>query len=190
MRKRHNATFTTNTLVYGALLAAVAVVLGRVTAVYPAPGVKYTLDKFVLFMSGMFLGPVWGGLIGFVADCLGGMLFGIGWFPQLCIPAVLYGVFGGIFRKMLLKKLSVIRLAVAYLFPILIGSVLYQSVALAATYSAATLWEATYAYLLARSVQFSIMLVLEVALIYILMQTNLFARVGLWPTIQRKPKGS
>ena len=176
-------------LVYSALFAALAIVFGRLTAVYPVPGAKYTLDKFILFLSGMFFGPIGGGMIGFVADFIGGHLFGIGWTAPLCVPAILYGVFGGLFRNMLLKKFTLPRLTLAYLFPIVVGSILYQSPVLALLYSASTFWEATYAYLLSRSIQFAIMLVLEVALIYILMKTDLFARVGLWPSVKTR-KGS
>lgn len=183
---KNRSALTVKILVYGALLAAMAVVLGRVTAIYPAPGMKYTLDKFVLFMSGMFLGPAVGSLVGFVADLAGGLLFGQGWFPQLCVPAVLYGLFGGIFQKLLIKKLNLPRLALAYAFPVVIGSILYQSPVLAATYSPTTFWEATCAYLLSRSVQFSIMLVLEVVLIYVLIKTNIFTRIGMWPPVTLK----
>ena len=179
--KKENNRFSAKHLAYGALFAAIAVVFGRFTAVYPFPGAKYTLDKFVLFMSGMFFGPAAGAMIGFIADFIGGHLFGIGWTAPLCVPAVLYGLFGGIFRKMLRKNFTLPRLTVAYLFPIIIGSVLYQSPVLAALYYGSTFWEATYTYLVSRSVQFAIMLVLEVALIYILIQTNIFSRVGLWP---------
>ena len=172
--------FSAKKLVYGALFAALAIVLGRITAVYPIPGVKYALDKFVLFLSGMFFGPVAGGMIGFVADFIGGHLFGIGWTAPLCVPAILYGVFGGLFRKYLLKNFTLPRLALSYLFPIVIGSILYQSPVLALLYSPTTFWTATCTYLLSRSVQFAIMLVLEAGLIYGLIKANIFSRTGLW----------
>ena len=183
---QQNIRFPAKKLVYGALFAALAIVFGRFTAVYPVPGAKYTLDKFILFLSGMFFGPLAGGMIGFIADFIGGHLFGIGWTAPLCVPAILYGVFGGIFRGYLLKKFTLPRLTLAYLFPIVIGSILYQSPVLAALYSSATFWEATCAYLLSRSVQFAIMLVLEVGLIYVLVRTNIFSRTGLWPNYKTK----
>ena len=171
----------TRTIAYGALFAAMAIVFGRVTVVYLPPDAKYTLDKFVLFLSGMCFGPVAGACIGFVADFLGGLLLGIGFTPQLCLPAVIFGLFGGIFRKMLQKNFTLLRLVFAYLFPTVIGAVLWQSAALAWTFNAANFWVSLKYYLLTRSVQFSIMLVLEVALIYVLVKTNIFARAGLWP---------
>ena len=181
MKQTNSGRFSAKHLVYSALFAAIAIILGRFTAVYPVPGAKYTLDKFVLFMSGMFFGPAAGSMIGFIADFIGGHLFGIGWTAPLCVPAVLYGFFGGIFRKMLQKNFRLSRLTFAYLFPIVIGSILYQSPVLALLYSPTTFWEATVTYLASRSIQFALMLILEVTLIYVLICTNIFSRVGLWP---------
>ena len=168
-------------LIYSALFAALAAILGQLLVIRPAPDMKYTLDKSVIFLSGMLFGPVIGGMVGFVADFVGGQCFGVGFNPILCVPAVLYGVFGGVFRHMLARKLTVPRLAAAYLFPVVLSSVLYQSAALALVYHSATFQQAFLLNLLARSVQFLIMLVLETAILYTLFSTGLFSRAGLWP---------
>ena len=190
MQQKSSNRFSTKLLAYGALLAALAIVFGRATVFYLPPDAKYTLDKFVLFMSGMFFGPLLGAFIGFVADFLGGMLFGIGFTPQLCVPAILFGLFGGIFRNFLKKKFTWSRLAFAYLFPTVIGSIVYQSAALALTFYPSTFWFNFQYYLFNRTIQFAVMLVLEVALIYILLtKTNVFHRTGLWTNTKTK-KGS
>lgn len=190
MQQTSSNRFSTKLLAYGALLAALAIVFGRATVFYLPPDGKYTLDKFVLFLSGMFFGPLPGAFIGFTADFLGGLLFGIGFTPQLCVPAVLFGFFGGLFRPFLKKKFTLARLGIAYLFPTVIAAILYQSAALALTFYASTFWINFKLYLFTRSIQFAIMLVLEVALIYILLtKTNIFSRVGLWPNLKNK-KGS
>lgn len=182
MQQKSSNRFTTKLLAYGAVLAALAIVFGRATVMYLPPDGKYTLDKFVLFLAGMFFGPVPGAIIGFVADFLGGLLFGIGFTPQFCVPAVLFGFFGGLFQGFLKKKLTLVRLGFAYLFPTVIAAILYQSAALALTFYPATFWLNFKLYLFSRSIQFTIMLVVEVALIYLLLtKTNIFSRVGLWP---------
>lgn len=186
MNRKQSPSIAVKVLVYSAVFAAMAAVLGQLLAVRPTPSSKYTLDKFVLFLSGMFFGPLVGGMVGFVSDFAGGNLFGQGWFPQLCVPSILFGVFGGVFRNMLCRKCSIPRLTVAYLFPTVLGAILYQSAALTLTYSANVFWPSFCAYLLSRSIQFSIMLVLEVALIYILIKTDIFARIGLWPRQKKK----
>lgn len=190
MQQTSSSRFSPKLLAYGALLAALAIVFGRATVFYLPPDAKYTLDKFVLFMSGMFFGPVLGAFIGFVADFLGGLLFGIGFTPQLCVPAIVFGLFGGLFQKMLKKKFTLVRLGFAYLFPTVIGAILYQSAALALTFYQSTFWINFKLYLLTRSIQFAIMLVLEVSLIYLLLtKTNIFSRAGLWPALKNR-KGS
>ena len=173
--------FTTKVIVYGALFAALAAVLGQLLAVRPVENMKFTLDKFVICYSGMFFGPVVGGMVGFVAEFAGGHLFGRGFTLWLCFPAVFYGLCGGFFRHYLAKKFTIPRLTVAYLCPTVIGAVLVQSVALAVTYNASAFWEALGTNLMFRTVQFSIMLVLEVLILYFLTITGIFNRVGLWP---------
>ncbi len=182
MQKSHaSVRFTTKVIVYGALFAALAAVLGQLLAVRPMPNMKFTLDKFVIFYSGMFFGPVVGAMVGLVSEFAGGHLFGSGFTPWLCFPAVFYGMCGGFFRHALAKKFILPRIALAYFCPTVIGAVLVQSVALAATYNAATFWEALASNLLFRTIQFSIMLVLEVLILYFLTRTGIFNRVGLWP---------
>ena len=140
-KNNHQTRFTTKMLVYGALFAALAAVLGQLLAIRPTESMKFTLDKFILFLSGMFFGPVAGGMVGFVAEFAGGNLFGRGFTLWLSIPAIAYGVFGGVFRHMLAKKFTIPRLTLAYLCPTALGAVLIQSAALAWTYNAATFWE-------------------------------------------------
>ena len=187
-KNKNTMSMTTKVIVYGALFAAMAAVLGQLLAIRPTPDMKFTLDKFVLFLSGMFFGPLVGGMVGLVAEFAGGNLFGMGFTPWLCLPAVLYGVSGGLFRHMLAKKFTIPRLTVAYLCPTVIAAVLIQSAALAWTYNAATFKEALYTNLITRSIQFTIMLVVEVTIIYVLMKTGIFTKAGLWPP-QRKEKG-
>lgn len=188
MKKNSKMLITTRTLVFAALFAALAAVLGQLLAFRPMEHMKFTLDKFILFLSGMFFGPLVGGMTGFVAEFAGGNLLGRGFTIWLCVPAVLYGVCGGLFRGMLKRRFTIPRLALAYLLPTVVGAVLIQSAALAFTYNAATFWEAFCTNLGFRSIQFAIMEVVEVALIYFLVNSNVFARVELWPTVKKEQK--
>lgn len=183
-KRQSSAMMATKVLVYGAMFAALAAVLGQLLPVRPMPEMKFTLDKFLLFLSGMFFGPVVGGMVGFVAEFAGGNLFGMGFTPWLCFPAVFYGVCGGLFRGMLAKKFTIPRLALAYLIPTVIGAWLVQSVALAWTYGPFA--EKVFVNLGFRAVQFSIMMVVEVPLIYYLVKSKLFNRVGLWPPAKKR----
>ena len=182
---RTKRTQAVKALVYSAMLAALSVVMARVLCFATPDGVRWSLDKFPLFLAGMFFGPVMGGLTGFVADFTGSLMQ-FGFNPLLCPPAILYGVFGGLLRRYIQKNPSVIRLGLSYLFPVVIGSILYQSCMLAFLYFDGTYTAGVLYYLGTRSIQFSIMLVAETLIIYALMKSNIFTRLGVWPPIKFK----
>ena len=173
-------TVTTRKLAYCALLAAVSIVMARLLSFATPDGIRWSADKFPLFLAGMLFGPLAGGMTGFVADLLGSLIQ-FGFNPFLCPPAILYGVFGGLFRWFLVKKFSVLRLGAAYLCPVVLGSILYQSCALSCFYFSGTFGAGVLYYLGTRTFQFSIMLVVEVLLITTLMKMNVFTRLGVWP---------
>lgn len=170
---------STKALVSCALLAALSVVMARVLCFATPDGVRWSLDKFPLFLAGLLFGPVLGGLTGFTADFLGSIMQ-FGFNPLLCPPAILYGVFGGLMRHFIRKNPSILRLGISYLLPVLLGSILYQSLALSYVYFDGTLWAGFLYYLGTRTFQFSIMLVIETAVIYLLLKANIFGRIGLW----------
>ncbi|MBO5892321.1 MAG: folate family ECF transporter S component [Oscillospiraceae bacterium] len=177
-------TSPTKTITVCALLAAISIVMARLLSFATPGGVRWSLDKFPLFLAGMLFGPLMGGLTGFAADSLGSLMQ-FGFNPILCPPAVLYGVIGGLFRWYLKKNPSIFRLAVSYLCPIVFGSILYQSCALTYLYFDGTFREGLIYYLSTRSVQFAIMLVVEVSIIYSLMKFKVFSRLGLWSPVKR-----
>ncbi len=177
-----NGRMATRALACCAMLAAISVVLARLLSFAPIPEIRVSLDKFPLFLAGLFFGPLAGSLVGFVADFTGCLLSPYGFNPVLCPPAILYGLFGGLFSMMLRNKLSLPRLVLSYLCPVALGSLLYQSVALAWVYSASTFWEAFYGHLASRSIQFAIISVLEIAITFLLLKSRIFERLHIWPS--------
>ena len=185
MKKTHPTSMATKTIAYCALLAAISIIMARLLSYAQPGGVRWSLDKFPLFLAGMLFGPLAGSLTGFVADFTGSLMQ-FGFNPAFCPPAILYGLCGGLFRYFLAKKPSVVRLAVSYLPPVALGSVLYQSAALAWVYNSSTFWVAFSGYLVSRGIQFAVVLVLEVAALYLLIKTKIFNRLGVWPPIKKK----
>lgn len=177
---KQNATTPLKALVYSAMLAAISVVMARVLCFATPDGVRWSLDKFPLFLAGMFFGPVMGALTGFVADFTGSLMQ-FGFNPLLCVPAVLYGLCGGLLRRYLVKNTSLFRLILSYAVPVVVGSVLYQSCILAKLYFDGVYSQGVIYYLGTRSIQFSIMLVVETLILYTLIKTNIFTRLGVWP---------
>ena len=130
-QQKRKPVISTRTLAYCALLAALSVVLARLIIPMPDESTRFSIEAVPIYMSGMLFGPLAGGLVGFAADFIGCMFSGYGFNPLFCLPPILYGVFGGIFRYYLARKISIPRLIIGFLPPIIFGSILYQSVALA-----------------------------------------------------------
>ena len=172
---------TTKTLAYCALLAALSVVLARLVIPMPAADTRFSIEAVPVFLAGMLFGPIPGALVGFTADFVGCLFSPFGFNPIFCVPPILYGLAGGIFRHYVCQKVSPIRLALALLPPVVLGSIVYQSLTLSFIYFDGGLWAGFLYYLTARSIQFGITLVLDTLVIYVLCKANIFQRLGVWP---------
>ena len=180
------ALMTTKTLAYCALLTALSVVLARLFGLMPEESSRYSIEAVPIFLAGMLFGPIAGAMVGFSADFIGCLFSPFGYNPIFCIPPILYGVFGGVFRHFLGKKISLLRLGISFLPPVVLGSVLYQSFSLAYVYYFETFWEGLLLKLSTRSIQFAIVLVADVLILWLLFKANIFVRLGVWPPIKRK----
>lgn len=180
---------TTKTLAGCALLAALSVVLARLIIPMPDSSTRFSIEAVPIFVAGMLFGPLAGGMVGFVADATGTLFSGYGFNPIFCLPPILYGVCGGLFRTLLAKGVNVPRLTISILPPVVFGSILYQSMTLAYTYPKLGTFMQTFIFNLAtRSVQFAITAVLDILVIYLIFKANVFARIGLWPSRKRNDK--
>ena len=177
---------TTRTLAYCALLAALNVVLARLIGLMPDPSTRFSIEAIPLFLAGMLFGPLAGGMVGFAGDFIGCLFTPFGYNPIFCIPPILYGVFGGLLRHFIAKNTSIWRIALAFLLPVALGSILYQSATLAFMYYDGAFWEGFILKLTTRSVQFAITWVADVAAIYLLLKSNIFTRMRLWPPVKKQ----
>ena len=174
-------TMTTKTLAYCALLAALSVVLARLIIPMPNVTTRFSIEAVPIYLAGMLFGPMAGALVGFSADLVGCLFSGYGYNPLFCLPPILYGVFGGLLRRWLMGKPGLPRLAVSFLPPVVLGSILWQSAALSYVYNSKGSFQASLVYFLStRTVQFAVTLVLDVLIIYLLMKSRVFDRMGLW----------
>ena len=180
---------TVRTLTYCALLAALSVVLARLIGLMPDAASRFSIESVPIFLAGMFFGPLAGGMVGFVADFVGCMFSPFGYNPVFCIPPILYGVFAGVFRPYLEKGVTLLRLFLAFLPPVVLGSLLYQSAMLSWFYfkgSRGGFLQGYLFYLGSRGIQFAIVIVLDVVLIRLLVKSGIFHRMGLWTSKERK----
>lgn len=172
---------STKTLAYCAMLTALSVVFARLMGLMPSESVRFSIEAVPIFLAGLLFGPALGGCVGFAADFIGCLFSPYGFNPIFCIPPILYGVFAGLLRPLLRNQMSVWRLAMAWLLPIVLGSLLYQSAALAFIYyKDGPFFQGFVYYLSTRTVQFSITFVADVLVTYLIFKAKLFDRMGLW----------
>lgn len=177
---------TTKTLAYCALLAALSVVLARLIIPMSNVTTRFSIEAVPIYLAGMLFGPMAGALVGFSSDLVGCLFSGYGYNPLFCLPPILYGVFGGLLRRWLMGKPGLPRLAVSFLPPVVLGSILWQSAALSYVYNSKGSFQASLVYFLStRTVQFAVTLVLDVLIIYLLMKSRVFDRMGLWQTSEK-----
>ena len=161
-------------------------VLARLIVPMPNVTTRFSIEAVPIYLAGMLFGPMAGALVGFSSDLVGCLFSGYGYNPLFCLPPILYGVFGGLLRRWLMGKPGLPRLAVSFLPPVVLGSILWQSAALSYVYNSKGSFQASLVYFLStRTVQFAVTLVLDVLIIYLLMKSRVFDRMGLWQTPEK-----
>jgi ECF transporter S component (folate family) len=174
-----------------AMLAALSVIFARLIVPMPNAFTRFSIEAIPIVIAGVLFGPLAGGVVGFVADLVGCLFSGFGYNPIFCVPPILYGVLPGLMRFLLFKKTDLLRIALVYLPPVVIGSILYQSWSLATVYTKPTGFSATLTYFLTtRSIQFAVTFVIDVVLTWLLFRSGLFARTGLWKAPKETANGS
>ena len=182
MRKSTNTAMKTRTLVTCALLAAITVVLARLVIPMPNATTRFSIEAVPVFLAGMLFGPIPGMLVGFAADAVGCLFSGYGYNPLFCVPPLLYGLCGGLFRPLLARKMNIGTIALAFLPAVALGSILYQSWSLAFVYNAKGTFKASFLYFLStRSAQFAVTFVLDVLIVWALYKCKVFQAAKLWP---------
>ena len=171
-----NRKMTTKTLAYCALLAALQVAMARLFGLMPSEFTRFSIEAVPTVIAGILFGPVAGSLVGFTADLVGCLFSGYGYNPLFCIPPILYGVCGGLFRPLLAKRMNFWNILLTLLFPVAAGSILWQSFALGMVSGKGFMF-----FFTTRSIQFAITIVVDAVIIHLLFKTKVFRHMGVWP---------
>lgn len=100
MQKNRKITWDTRTLVFVGLLAAMHIVLTRLIVI-ELGSYRITIGCVCTILSGLWLGPVAGGVCGLISDLLGCLIKGYAVNPLITIAAVLWGLLPGFARPLL-----------------------------------------------------------------------------------------
>ena len=136
----------------------------------------------------MLFGPLPGALVGFVADFVGCLFSGYGYNPMFCVPPILYGLCAGLFQPLLVKKTSILTIALSFLPAIALGSILYQSFSLAFVYGGDAKMAFFLTKLATRSVQLGVTFVIDVLVVWLLYKSKVFTAAKLWPPVKYESK--
>lgn len=177
------ATFNTYALTVCALLTALSVVLARLLTVIPSEVSRYSLEAIPIVLAGLLFGAVPGAAVGFAADFIGCLFSPYGYNPIFCLPPILYGLWAGLMGRYVLTRPSLLRAALAFFPAAAVGSVLYQSGALALVYGGSAKLSFFTTQLAVRSVQFLVTAAVDTVLVTVLLRSG-----ALKPVLQRRAR--
>ena len=170
-------TFSTYSLTVCALLTAMSVVLARVLTLIPAETTRISLEALPIVLAGLLCGPIPGALVGFAADLIGCLFSPFGYNPIFCLPPILYGLLAGLVRRYVLEKSTLPRTALAFFPAALLGSVLWQSMALALVYGGDAKQAFFLTKLVSRSIQFALTASVDTLIVWLLLRRGALSGV-------------
>lgn len=179
-------TMSTRTLSACALLCALNVIFARFMTVMPSAVARCSIEGVPVVLAGYFFGPVAGMLVGFVGDTVGCLFSGYGWNPIISITPMMVGAFAGILRPLVYKTekpWDIWRIAVTVLPSKVLGSIYWTSQCL--------VWlgftkKGLPTLMAARTVEALIEFVLETIVLFLLLRTGVFRRMGIFPPAEGK----
>lgn len=87
----------TRKLVIASVLCALAIVSKAYLTIFLPPDIKVSATAVPVMLTGIFLGPVFGGLCGIVTDILGTLLSGLSINPGITFSWALFGIIPSLF---------------------------------------------------------------------------------------------
>ena len=162
--------FNTYALTVCALLTALSVVLARVLTLIPAETTRISLEAVPIVLSGLLFGPIPGAVVGFAADLIGCLFSPFGYNPIFCVPPILYGLLAGAVRRYVTDRPALLRTTLAFFPAAIVGSVLWQSMALALVYGGDAKQAFFLAKLVSRSIQFALTGTVDTLIVWLLLR--------------------
>ena len=169
--------FSTYSLTVCALLTAMSVVLARVLTLIPAETTRISLEALPIVLAGLLCGPIPGALVGFAADLIGCLFSPFGYNPIFCLPPILYGLWAGLLRRYVWRRPTVWRVALAVFPAAALGSVLWQSMALALVYGGEAKEAFFLAKLVSRGIQFALTASVDTLIVWLLLRRGALSGV-------------
>lgn len=157
------------TVVFAGVLIAMNLVLGRVLAINIGSTLRITVSATPIILSGLWFGPLVGGICGGAGDLLGCLLQGYAPNPFILVSSVLTGLLPALFKQYVFHdKMNTWKIALVIAIHGLVGSLGFTTVGLHIYYG--TPWSVLYT---TRTIQTIALVIANTVLVSILYQSVL-----------------
>lgn len=113
------------------MLAAISFLIGWVCKTFMTFGaIRITFDNIPVIIAGISFGPVYGAIVGAVADLISCVASGFGVNPVITLGAASIGAVSGIIANYIFKKKNFLSISVSTLSAHIIGSMIIKSIGL------------------------------------------------------------
>lgn len=127
-KQTHTRSETTKILVFTAICIAMSIVLSKYLSFHIGTALRIGLGGLPVIFAGIFLGPVFGAIVGAVADLLGCIFAGFAINPILTAGLAFTGAMSGILYRFVFKKQKLIwRLFLSVYPAAAVGSLLIST---------------------------------------------------------------
>ena len=173
--KRHLSPFKdVKVIVLLSLLAALSILCGKYLA-FPGGGdsmIRFSFENLPILLAAMHVGPLAGMTVGILADLLGCLMVGYSINPIITLGAAVIGLLGGLIPYLIPKgSPRLLRIAITVSLSHLVGSVVVKTFGLAQYYAMPFM-----ILMLWRLLNYTIISVLESALLYLLTKNTAIAK--------------
>lgn len=112
--------FSSKTIVFAGVLIAMHIIFARFISIPVGQILRISISGVPLILSGLWLGPVTGGICGLIGDLIGCAINGYAPNPFITIATVLVGLVPGLFRKFMIGDKAGVKRFLRFLLVIAI----------------------------------------------------------------------
>lgn len=118
-----------------AMLIAVSIILTRFLVIYLTNDIRISLGNIPIMLAGVWFGPLWGLIVGFVADVVGSTVFSAyGWYAPMTFTPMVMGLLAGLLAHIPEKRNTMMRWGIVTMSCNIPGTMLWTTLCLSWMY--------------------------------------------------------
>ena len=104
MSKSGKTVWSVRTMVLMGMLIAMEIVMERWIAIPIGDINRVSLGKCVVILSGLWLGPVGGAIVGMISDIIGALISGFAIAPLITVSSMMWGIIPALTKPLIRKR--------------------------------------------------------------------------------------